>query len=370
MKKITLKTNTLLNAVAKANSFTSNDGSYAGQIVLSGKDGKLTIKAGDMVDKIILQDIDFISSDLTDADVAAFSIEGKKLLAVLKNAKTDDILIELHSGFVYIKSARSRIKIETLASVQHIEIVMNKQELKTLELSNKINDFRTVLHALAINNAKFELNGVLLQVKEGIMNIVATDTRRLSNVRSSVNTEDVEVIIPRRGIETIVKLFGDKKISTEIDGVNLSVYTDDISFQTRLTNGKFPQWEKIMPNKLAQTLSINRVVFKEMLEEASIFNNEIIIDATNEKLTIQDMDRNTNVEYTYENEEYVQIRFGANAKFLIDFLNSCIDEEIEIGFNGVNKAVLLTANSSYSEACMPITIDEIKEVQADEQSVA
>lgn len=358
MKTLTINTNSLLNAVAVANNFMSKDGDFAGKIVLVGTDGKLEVKASNNEQTIIFKDIDFVSSDLTDNNFFAFSIDGKKMLTVLKAAKTDEIHIELHSEQIIVKSARSKVKIETLANTQDIEIA--KGNGHTFDISSQVSSMEQVLHAVDTNNPRFEINGVLLQAKNGIFNIVGTDTKRLASITSETSLSDIDVIVPKKGIETIVKLFKGFNISAEIDNVSLSVHTESVSYSTKLINGKYPQWQRIVPQSITQSVSISKHSFELLIREASIFNPEIIIDISDNKIRLTDFDGATEVEddFTSSNEN---IKFGVNAKSLIDFLASYDEENVQICFNESNMPVMLVANPEYKEIIMPIIMPEIEE---------
>lgn len=358
MKTLTLNTSSLLNAVAIANNFMAKEGDFEGTIVLAGHNGKLEVRSTNFEQTIIFKEIDFVSSDLTDNNFSAFSIDGKKLLTVLKAAR-DEVKIELISTEqVIVKSGRSRVKIDLFANTQSISI--NKEGYSLGNMSEQINAMHKVIHAADLNNPKYELNGILLQAKQGYFNVVATDARRLSIVKM-VSQDNMDIIIPKKGAETIIKLFQGFDVDSKLqDNTLLSFHTDKISFSTKLINGKYPNFERIVPMGFKQTVTIPTSALKSLVNEASIFNNEIIIDINNNKIKLTDFDDNTKVEDDFTSS--VNIQFGINAHAIIDFINTIKDINIQIGFNENSLPIALIA-SNQKEIIMPIVMHKKKEAQ-------
>jgi DNA polymerase III subunit beta len=358
MKTITLNTAGLLNSVAVANTFMPKEGDFVGKIVLVGTNGKLEVKATDMIQTVIFKDISFVSSDLTDDNFSAFSVDGKKFLTVLKAAKTDEVQVELQPEQIMVKSGRSKVKIEIMANTQSIEISTNGN---SFDFSNQIGQMEQVLHAIGSNEAKFELNGALLQVKNGVFNIVGTDTKRLASITTETDLSDTEVIVPKQGIQTIVKLFKGFNISAEIDDVNLSVHTTSVSYSTRLINGKYPDWKRIVPQSLIQTITISRFGLETMIKEASIFDSSITIRIQNGVIKITDFEGNTEVVDSFTDKN-ANVVFAVDSKYILEFLASFNEDNVQIGFNGSNLPIMLIANPSYKEITMPIVMQEKEEI--------
>ena len=362
MKTITIATSMVTTAVATASNFTQKEGDYAGKIVLAGTDSKLEVKASDYTQTIIFKDLDFVSSDLTDNSFKAFSIDAKRLSTVLKNAKTDEVQIELHSEHIVVKSGRSKVKIETMANVQEINISRGG---KSLDLSSQIGSMEQLLHAVDTNNPKFELNGVLLQSKNGSFNIVATDTKRLGAITTPTDMDDAEYILPKRAVETISKLFKGFDINIEATNASMIFSNDNVSYSTQLINGKYPEWQRIMPKTIEQSVVLPRTSLSELVKEASIFDDEIIISLKNNQIVITDFGRDTEVVQEFELGN-TNITFGIKAKSVIDFLHSFEEENVQIGFNGSNLPIMLIANPEYKEVVMPVVMPTIEEEQDEE----
>ena len=180
--KISVNTMRILNAVATASSYVAKDGEHAGKLTISGINGHLEVKVTNYVQTVVLRKIPFSSSDMTLDSIEAFSIDGKKLLTALKAVKTENIELERSSDILQIKAGRSKFKINLFDEVQEVEI---SKKGKSLDIGdNLIENFKKVIHSVGINMPKYEVNGVLIEIKGGILNTVGTDTTRLSLVSS------------------------------------------------------------------------------------------------------------------------------------------------------------------------------------------
>lgn len=363
MKKITTSTKALLNAVATANNYTSKDGDFAGAITLNGVNGQMEIKATDMMQTIVFKNIAFVSSDLTDNNFAPVTLDGKKLATVLKVAKSDEVVVEFADNHIVVKSGRSRAKIDTMAKVQ--TIVLEKGYGKSLDLRECIDGMEYLFHAIDQNNPKFELNGLLLKADGGKLSMVATDTRRLAVVSKASSSEDVYIILPKEAIVTFRKLFSKVDYEAEADNHTFSVYSPFVDYETKLINGMFPDYQRIIPKTFSQTISVNAKEFAELASEASIFEEDILISVTKEEITASDLSGNTQaVLPRSENMRYGgEFKFAVNAKYILDVLMNANSEEVELCFNDTNLPFVLKSGEDTQEAIMPVTLPEENEVE-------
>lgn len=361
MKKITINTKALLNAVANANNYTSKDGDFAGAITIIGNDGKLEVKATDMIQTIIFKNIGFVSSDLTDPNFDAISLNGKKLATVLKAAKSEEVIIELDSGFVTVKSNRSRAKIETREKVQEIEIAQGYG--KKLELDGCVEMMDSMIHAIDQNNPKYELNGLLIEMGNGTVKMVATDTRRLALVSDAIESNDeVNIIIPKQAVITATKLFGNVEIKAEANSALFSMSSDFVSYSTKLISGSFPEYQRIIPKDFSQTVILDAKSLAEVVTEASMFNNDVIISIQSKVLLAKDIDGNTET-YMPEDETMdpqTDIFFAVDSKYILDVISSSGEKTVELCFNEQNVPLVLKAGK-LKEVIMPILLPDAPE---------
>ena len=363
--KISVNTMRILNAVATASSYVAKDGEHAGKLTISGIDGHLEVKVTNYVQTVVLRKIPFSSSDMTLDSIEAFSIDGKKLLTALKAVKTENIELERSSDILQIKAGRSKFKINLFDEVQEVEI---SKKGKSLDIGdNLIENFKKVIHSVGINMPKYEVNGVLIEIKGGILNTVGTDTTRLSLVTAKTSNDDMEIIVPKDAISSIIRLFGHLDVTAFVDETSLTISTEILDYSTKLISGKFPTWQRIVPQSFAQKFTINKDKFATLVKEASLFDTQITVKIKDQKILIKDFDGNTEVEDTVSDSN-IDMNFHVNAKNILDFISSYSDDDITIGFNHSNLPFVLIADATYKEIVMPIIIQDEKVIEQGEDN--
>ena len=122
------------------------------------------------------------------------------------------------------------------------------------------------------NNPKFELNGALIDIKQNYINIVGTDTKRLSVFRFETPTQsEFSLIIPKKAISEIQKLFFDK-IEIYYDDTTLIAQSANFEFFTKLINGRFPDYNRVIPQEIKRRLRLSRDKMVEGIKTVSIIS--------------------------------------------------------------------------------------------------
>ena len=355
--KLVINKSTLENVVSQMQPFLEKKDSSAitSHLYLEIANSKMTIKATDY--EIGLEvTIDTIS----DFEDGKTTVNGNNLLGFIKRLKNEDINLETSSNNLIIKQGKSIFKLPSYDPNEYPTI--NKYEnLKDLTIStiNFINSIKKISPAIDNNNPKFELNGALLDIKSQKINFCATDTRRLAmNSLENMSNEEVQLIIPKKAIFEIQKLFLDNaKIS--YDNTNLVIRNENTTFFTKLINGKYPDYERIIPN----TLKYNFPLPKSMLVESiklvtSLFSN-IKITFNSTSIIFESLDEDSeaktqiDIDLNIEKEFYLAV----NAKYLLDFLSMSHNEKIKIGFNESNLPFYLEDDKFFT-IVMPIVLEK------------
>ncbi len=345
------------NVVASMQPFLEKKDSSAitSHIYLEIDNAKLIIKATDY--EIGLESY---IDNITDTVDGKATVNGSNLLGIIKRLKNEDIIIEALNNNLIIKQNKSTFKLPTYDAEEFPSL--NKSEnLKELSMStiNFINSIRKITPAIDNNNPKFELNGALLDIKNQKINFVSTDTRRLAvSHLQNITNQETQFIIPKKAIIEIQKLFLDEaKIS--YDDTNLVISNINTKFFTKLINGKFPDYERIIPN----TLKYNFPLPKNMLVESiklvtSLFSN-IKITFNSTSILFESLDEDSesktqiDIDLNIEKEFYLAV----NAKYLLDFLSMSNNEKIKIGFNESNLPFLLEDDKFFT-IVMPIVLEK------------
>ncbi len=304
--------------------------------------------------------LQFKTDNISDSIEGKATVNGTNLLGIIKRLKNTDIILETNDNNLIIKQNKSSFKLPMYDANEYPSFP-TLTNLNTLELStmNLINSIRKITPAIDNNNPKFELNGALIDIKNSKINFVATDTRRLAiSYLQNITNEESQFIIPKKAIIEIQKLFIDDA-SISYDDTNLVISNDNMQFFTKLINGKFPDYERIIPTSLKHNFTVSKSVLIDSIKlVTSLFSNIKItfkpntivfesLDEDSEAKTQIDLDLNIN------NEFYLAV----NAKYLLDFLSLTNNENVTIGFNESNLPFYLEDDKFYT-IVMPIVLDK------------
>ncbi|CAM3482663.1 DNA polymerase III subunit beta [Arcobacter aquimarinus] len=345
------------NVIASMQPFLEkkDSSSITSHIYLEINNTKLIIKATDY--EIGLESYIDNITDMVDGKT---TVNGSNLLGIIKRLKNEDILIEYSNNNLNIKQNKSTFKLPTYDANEFPSL--NKYEnLKDLSMStiNFINSIRKITPAIDNNNPKFELNGALLDIKSQKINFVSTDTRRLAvSFLQNINNDEVQFIIPKKAIIEIQKLFLDEaKIS--YDDTNLVISNEHTKFFTKLINGKFPDYERIIPNTLKYNFPLPKNVLVESIKLVTSLFSNIKITFNSTSIIFESLDEDSeaktqiDIDLNIEKEFYLAV----NAKYLLDFLSMSNNDKIKIGFNESNLPFLLEDDKFFT-IVMPIVLEK------------
>ena len=267
----------------------------------------------------------------------SFTANGKKFLDIIRILKNEDIVIEKIEDNINIKQNKSKFKLPTFNPQNYpsFPLIENKP-LIALDSINLIKGLKKISSAIDNNNPKYELNGALLDIKENETKLVGTDTRRLSIVTlTNQSKQTFSLIIPKKAIIEIQKLFIDH-INIYYDDTNLIIQNENYYFFTRLINGNFPDYQRIIPNQSRIEITLPRKEMLESIKMITTISQEIKIIFDSDKLIFNSL-TGDNVEAKTElllptglNEKF---ELNVNSRYLLDFIAQVDDSTFKIALN-------------------------------------
>ena len=300
------------------------------------------------------------TNELTDTIDGKATTNGANLLGIIKRLKNDNIIIETHDNNLVIKQNKSSFKLPMYDANEYPSFPqMNNVTPLDISMISLINSIRKITPAIDNNNPKFELNGALIDIKNSKINFVATDTRRLAiSYLQNISNEEAQFIIPKKAIIEIQKLFVDDA-NIAYDETNLIISNENSQFFTKLINGKFPDYERIIPNSLKYNLKISKSMLIDSIKLVTSLFSNIKITFTPASIIFESLDEDSeaktqiDINLNIDNEFYLAV----NAKYLLDFLSLTNNEEITVGFNESNLPFYLEDEKFYT-IVMPIVLDK------------
>jgi len=311
-----------------------------------------------------------IQTKLSDNKSLAITLGGKKIQEILRILPDQsNISIDTKENKALIKSNKSRFSLQTLPSQDFPRMnnqlegakkfVLHQKTLKKLLLS--------VQYAMAQQDVRYYLNGVLLIVEGNTLKLVATDGHRLAfNVGVIEGRLDKhEIIVPRKAVMELCKLLNDTDDLIEIEFTQQQVKANfsGISLITKVIEGKFPDYERVIP-KYDNLLTMKRINIQQALQRAAILSNEkfrgVRFVLTEKNLSIissnsEQEEAQEEIETDYHGEA---IDIGFNVNYLMDGLNNINSENVIFSFGDPNSSILITTpdNQEFRYVVMPMRI--------------
>ena len=265
------------------------------------------------------------------------TINAKKLNDIIKTLQNKDIEIKKENDQITIKQDTSIYKLSSFNAEEFPEFP-NPDNLNKLNIKNEefIDAIKKVFPVIDNNNPKYELNGTLFDIKDKT-NFVSTDTRRLALYKSEAKGVEGKIIVPKRSVSEIKRIFNDE-MEIFYDDIYLILKNENVLFFTKLINGKYPAYEKIIPQSFKYSLIFNKNEFLSHLKQISIVSNEVKISITKEKVIFESfvdetIQAKTSFDYNCEINEFV---FAVNSRYIIDFLNVINSNDFKLNLNEAN----------------------------------
>lgn len=302
----------------------------------------------------------------------SLTVGAKKLQDILRALPPDaDTSFETKESRLTVKAGKSRFLLQTLAATDFPRIAEAKDVATEFSLPQR--DFRRVLElvqfAMAIQDIRYYLNGVLLSTDGNTLRVVATDGHRLSMAQHQLPeaVAKIEAILPRKTVLELIKLLDESD-----DPIHLTMHQNQVKFVfsgieiiSKIVEGKFPDYTKVIPSGYVNHVSLNRAGLQGALQRASILSNDKIrgvrLVFTKDSLSIicsnnEQEEAEENMPINYD-KEALDIAF--NIAYLLDVLEHLSTEVIQLSLGEANmSSALITQPGSeeFKYVVMPMRI--------------
>ncbi|HEY1327722.1 MAG TPA: DNA polymerase III subunit beta [Casimicrobiaceae bacterium] len=334
-------------------------------VLLEQKNGHLNVTATDLEMQITAV------SELAGKEGQSTTVGARKLQDLLRALPDDASLnLDVAGSKMTVRAGRSRFNLQTLPAADYPRISLGAEQLQTLTLPQK--DLRGLLRlaefAMAQQDIRYYLNGMLLVVDQGSLQAVATDGHRLSWASLAVagNFTRQEVILPRKTVLELSKLLQDVE-----DPVTIDILANQVRFRfgnvelvSKVVDGKFPDYNRVIPTGHTRQVQLARTELLAALQRAAILSNEKFRGV---RLVLGDDTLRiicTNSEQE-EAEEELEVPYkgdgldiGFNITYLLDALQNLSSEEVRFAFGDANSSALVTMpdRDDYKYVVMPMRI--------------
>lgn len=337
-------------------------------VLIENHSGKASITATDLEVQIrTVTDIQLIDETQT------VTIAAKKLLDILRSLPDDaNVVLDGKDSRLTLKAGKSRFLLQTLPAADFPKLAESGDELTSFSLNRKTfkAQLEKVQYAMANQDIRYYLNGMLLSVANGGVTTVATDGHRLSFALSKMAGGDTkaEVILPRKTVAELIKLLDDG----DADGsVNVILRNNQVKFDlghaqlsSKLIDGKFPDYTKVIPAGYSKHITLNRIRLQQALNRAAILSNEKIrgvrVVLTKDSMNVvcsnnEQEEAQEELAIAYDGEP---LDVGFNVTYLLDVLNHTDTEDVVWSFGDANSSSLITVpgDEQFKYVVMPMRI--------------
>ncbi len=319
--------------------------------VLLKKDGdKVTIVANDMEIQATLN----INGGILGDDLS-ITLPAKKLQDVLKALPDSEITLNIIDNKVTVQSGRTKFTLQSLPA-DHYPLLRVTEDCVgqfTISQRNLRELIGKVQYSMAVNDSRVFLNGLLLEIKNNQLHLVATDAHRLSFVNFALADmlPDVSSIIPRKTIVELYRLLEDSE-----DLVTVKMYPNQVFFETqnkqlitKVIDGKYPDYERVIPLTNDKLCLINREEFLRAVQRVAVIGIDklrtLVLELKPNLLTVscrnEEQEESVDelgIQYGHDTE----LRLNFNITYILDVLNNSNAENLQWAFFDNQRSVLVT----------------------------
>ena len=283
------------------------------------------------------------------------TVPGRKLLEIMRTLpEKATVSLVREAERVVVKAGRSRFTLSTLPASEFpvIEEINSKQVIRVGR-----EQFRRLIEkthfAMAQQDVRYYLNGTLLETSGTTLRAVATDGHRLSMAETELSetaTTTQQVIVPRKGILELQRILGgDGELELSIGSNHVRAQIGDIRFTSKLIDGKFPEYSRVIPAKPPHTMSAARDTLRQALQRTSILSNEkyrgVRLTFGENTLTIQahnpeQEEAEDQIEVSYSG---AAMEIGFNVTYLLEALAAIDVDMVDVSVTDSNSSCLIRA---------------------------
>lgn len=328
-----------------------------GQLSLTGTDLEV-----EMVSRIAVED----------AQDGETTIPARKLFEIVRALPDGSRVTVSQTGEkITVQAGRSRFTLATLPandfpSVDEVEaterVAVPESALKEL--------IERTAFAMAQQDVRYYLNGLLFDLRDQLLRCVATDGHRLALCETALENSTGskrQIIVPRKGVTELQRLLegGDREVELEVGRSHVRVKRDDVTFTSKLIDGRFPDYEAVIPIGADREVKVDRETLRASLQRAAILSNEkyrgVRVEVTPGQLKISahNPEQEEAQEEIEAETQVSDLAIGFNVNYLLDALSALRDEHIVILLRDSNSSALVREASSEKSrhVVMPLRLE-------------
>ena len=303
-------------------------------------------------------------------DAGAITVAARKLVDILRALPESDVALTLTGKKLAIQSGKSRFNLQTLAAEEYPTVAQAEFSADFALPAATLKYLLSMVHfSMAAQDIRYYLNGMLLVVEGSTVRAVATDGHRLAMCEVSKDggaTGKIEAIIPRKTILELMRLLPDSEdpVRVQMAANQVKLSFGPIELISKLVEGKFPDYQRVIPANNTKTFAIGREDLMHALQRAAILTTDkfkgvrMVLASGSLKITSTNADQEEaqeELEIDYAGEG---LDIGFNVTYLLDVLGNLKSEQIRFALGDTLGSALITMIDSekFKYVVMPMRI--------------
>jgi len=333
-------------------------------LLLQVDDGRISLTGTDLEVEMVAR------ADAQDTEAGETTIPARKFFDIVRALPDGSKVTVSQAGDkITVQAGRSRFSLSSLPAndFPSIDEVDATEHVQVPESSLKELIDRTAF-AMAQQDVRYYLNGLLFDLRDQSLRCVATDGHRLALCEAPLEEggQKRQIIVPRKGVQELQRLLegGDRVLDLELGRSHIRVKRDDVTFTSKLIDGRFPDYEAVIPIGADKQVKVDRETLRAALQRAAILSNEkyrgVRVEVSPGQMRIQ-----TNNPEQEEAQEDVEaetkvdgLAIGFNVTYLLDALTALRDEQVILSMRDANSSALVqeAGNDRSRHVVMPLRL--------------
>ena len=301
----------------------------------------------------------------------AVTVGARKLVDILRALPEDaEVTLQQQDKRLVVKTGKSRFSLQTLPAEDFPRLAKPAGEVARFALSQKT--FRHALslvqYAMAQQDIRYYLNGLLMVAEDKQLKLVATDGHRLAYASLPLpgDLPRQEVIVPRKTVLELSKLLGDvdDEVKVELAATQAAFSFGGVELVSKLVDGKFPDYTRVIPTQHRNRLHTEREPLRQALLRAAILSNEKfrgvrwVLGEGSLKIVSSNAEQEEAHEELEVDDSGDSLDIGFNVNYLLDVLNNVSGSTIDCAFGDASSSALLSyaGEKEFKYVVMPMRI--------------
>lgn len=333
-------------------------------LLVQVKNGQLSLTGTDLEVEMIAR------AAVEDAQDGEVTVPARKWFEIVRALPDGSKVVVSQSGDkITVQAGRSRFTLASLPAndFPSIDEVEATERVQVPEAALKELIERTAF-AMAQQDVRYYLNGLLFDLSDKVLRCVATDGHRLALCEAPLEGGGGkrQIIVPRKGVQELQRLLegGDRTLELELGRSHIRVKRDDVTFTSKLIDGRFPDYEAVIPIGADREVKVDREALRASLQRAAILSNEkyrgvrVEVSPGQLKINAHNPEQEEAQEEVEADTKVDGLAIGFNVNYLLDALSALRDEHVIIALRDANSSALVreASNERCRHVVMPLRL--------------